>query len=63
LFYETCLDVSNVPEFTKGPVHISPQALAKAAFSQQNEMITAKLNRNVLLNRNEKKSNPKILNE
>jgi hypothetical protein len=33
-FYDTCLDIYNVPEFTKEPVRISPQALAKAAFSK-----------------------------
>ena len=63
LFYEPSLNVYNVPEFTKEPIHISPQALAKAAFSQQEEMMTAKLDSNVLLNRNENKSKPVVLDD
>lgn len=46
LFYETCLETYNVPEFTKEPIHISPQALAKAAFSER-DALTAKLDPNV----------------
>ena len=61
--YESSLNVYNVPEFTKEPVHISPQALAKAAFLQQEEMMTAKLDPNVLLNRNENKSKPVALDD
>jgi hypothetical protein len=56
LSQEYSLNVYNVPEFTKEPVHISPQALADAAFSQQNEMITAKLDPNVIQNRNTEKA-------
>ncbi len=47
-FYETCLQTFNVPELTKEAVHISPQALAKAAFSDQ-DALTAKLDPNVVL--------------
>ena len=46
LFYETCLEVYNVPEFTKEPVRISPQILADAAFSNA---LTARLDSNVVL--------------
>ncbi len=38
LLYETSLDVYNAPEFTKEPVHISPQDLATAAFSEQDAL-------------------------
>jgi len=38
LLYETYLDIYNVPEFTKEPVHISPQDLATAAFSEQDAL-------------------------
>lgn len=41
LLYETYLYIYNVPEFTKEPVQISPQALAEAAVSQQ-DAINAK---------------------
>jgi hypothetical protein len=51
LFYETCLEVYNVPEFTKEPIHISPQILAKAAFSEK-DALTAKLDSNVFQNKN-----------
>jgi Tol biopolymer transport system component len=57
------LNVYNVPEFTKESVHISPQALAKAAFSQKEEMVVAKLDPSVLLNRTENKSKPVVLND
>jgi hypothetical protein len=60
---EYSLNVYNVPELTKEPIHISPQALARAAFSQQDEMLTAKLDPNVLLNRIENKPKPVVLNE
>ena len=57
LFYETCLELYNVPEFTKEPIRVSPQILAKAAFSEK-DALTAKLDPNVLLNRNENKLKP-----
>ena len=60
---EYSLNVYNVPEFMKEPVHISPQTLAKAAFSQQEEMLTAKLDPKVLAQRNENKSKPVVLHE
>ena len=55
LFYETCLEVFNVPEFTKEPVRISPQALAKAAFAEQ-DAINANLDPNVILNKGSDKT-------
>jgi hypothetical protein len=57
LFYETCLELYNVPEFTKEPIRVSPQILAKAAFSEK-DALTAKLDPNVNLNRNENKLKP-----
>jgi hypothetical protein len=36
--YEASLDIYNAPEFTKEPVHISPQDLAAAAFSEQDAL-------------------------
>jgi hypothetical protein len=56
--YESALNVYNVPEFTKEPIHMSPQALANAAFARQDEMIVAKLDPNVLTNRIEDKLKP-----
>jgi dipeptidyl aminopeptidase/acylaminoacyl peptidase len=53
LFYETCLEVYNVPEFVKEPIKISPLVLAKIAFS---EPLKAILDPNVLLNRNNEKT-------
>jgi hypothetical protein len=50
LFYETCLEVYNVPEFTKEPVRTSMQALIKAAFSEQ-DALNANLDPTVFLNR------------
>jgi hypothetical protein len=50
LFYETCIETYNVPEFTKEPVHLSPQALADAAFSQE-DALSAKLDPNVMESR------------
>jgi hypothetical protein len=50
LFYETSLELYNVPEFTKEPIHISPQTLAKAAFSEK-DVLTAKLDPNVIQNK------------
>lgn len=47
LSYDNSLQTYNVPELTKEPVHISPQALAKAAFSEQ-DALTAKLDPNVV---------------
>jgi hypothetical protein len=47
-FYESCIEVFNAPEFVKEPVQISPQALAKAAYS---EALPAKLDPRVSLNR------------
>jgi hypothetical protein len=55
LFYETCLELYNVPEFTKEPIHISPQILAKAAFSEK-DALTAKLDPNVIQNKNNDKA-------
>ncbi|MGD0591170.1 MAG: hypothetical protein ABSA44_10290 [Bacteroidota bacterium] len=55
LFYESFLKVYNVPEFTKEPIHISPQDLAKAAFSEK-DALTAKLDPNVLQNKNDDKA-------
>jgi len=51
LFYESSLDVFNVPEFTTELIKISPQDLVKAAYSKQDAMI-AKLDTNVIANRN-----------
>ena len=60
MVYASTLNVYNVPEFTKEPVHISPHALANAAFTQQDETIVAKLDPNVLSNRIEDKSKPVV---
>jgi hypothetical protein len=59
LFYKTCLEIYNVPEFVKESVRINPQALAEAAFSKEDALI-AKLDTNVLLNRNENNSKPVV---
>jgi len=32
LFYKTCLELYNVPEFTKEPIRVSPRELTKAIF-------------------------------
>jgi hypothetical protein len=50
LFYETFLEVYNVPELTKVPISISPQVLSRAAFSTD-DALTAKLDPNVILNK------------
>jgi hypothetical protein len=50
LFYETNLEVFNVPELTKEPVHTSMQALVTAASSEQ-EALNAILDPNVFLDR------------
>jgi dipeptidyl aminopeptidase/acylaminoacyl peptidase len=55
LFYETCLELYNVPEFTKEPIRISPQILAKAAFSEK-DALTAKLDPNVIQNKKNDKA-------
>jgi hypothetical protein len=47
LFYETCLEIYNVPELTKDPVRVSPQALTKAAYAEQDAM-TAKLDPSIV---------------
>jgi hypothetical protein len=44
-FYDDCLDIYNVPEFSREPVRISPQALAKAAFANA---LPAKLDPDVI---------------
>ena len=62
LFYKICLEIYNVPEFVKEPVHINPQTLAEAAFSKESAL-TANLDPNVLLNRNENKSKSAALDE
>jgi dipeptidyl aminopeptidase/acylaminoacyl peptidase len=41
-FFESCLEVYNVPELTREPVTTNPQLLAKTAFSDQ-DAITANL--------------------
>jgi len=48
-FYETCLELYNVPEFIKEPTQISPQILVNAAFSKEDALI-AKLDPNVIKN-------------
>jgi hypothetical protein len=50
LFYETNLEVFNVPELTKEPVHTSMQALVTAACSEQ-DALTAHLDPDVFLTR------------
>jgi Tol biopolymer transport system component len=60
---EHSLFVYNVPELTKEPIHISPQVLAKAAFSEKDEMIIAKLDTNVVLPKTENKSKPVVLDD
>jgi hypothetical protein len=62
LFYKTCLEIYNVPEFIKEPVRMNPQALADAAFSKE-DALTAKLDTNVLVNRNEMKTKPVVLDD
>jgi hypothetical protein len=54
LFYESSLEVYNVPEFIKEPVRVSPQALAKAAFAEE-DALTAKLDSTVVLRVSAKK--------
>ena len=62
LFYKICLEIYNVPEFVKEPVRMNPQTLAEAAFSKESAL-TANLDPNVLLNRNENKSKSAALDE
>jgi Tol biopolymer transport system component len=50
LFYESCLDVFNVPEFTTEPIKINPLDLVKAAYSKQNTL-NARLDTNVIADR------------
>ncbi|HVN47755.1 MAG TPA: hypothetical protein VMU30_02920 [Bacteroidota bacterium] len=45
LFYDSFLEIYNVPEFIKEPIRVSPQALAKAEFS---DAVAAKLDPQVL---------------
>jgi hypothetical protein len=44
LFYDTCLETYNVPEFTREPIRVGPRALAKAAFAKR-DALTAKFDR------------------
>ncbi len=53
-FYDTYLEIYNVPEFTKERITINPQVLAKAALSTT-ETIKAKLDPMVLLNMDSRK--------
>jgi hypothetical protein len=46
-YYDKCLEIFNVPELGKEPIRISPQALAKAAFSNE-DALAAKLDPNVV---------------
>jgi hypothetical protein len=55
LFYDSFLKVYDVPEFTKEPVHIGPQDLANAAFSEK-DALTAKLDPNVIQSKNNDKA-------
>ena len=57
LYYKTCLELYNVPEFIKESVQMNPRALAEAAFSKE-DAITAKLDPQVLASRAENASNP-----
>ncbi len=45
LFYDTYLEIYNVPELIKEPIRVSPQALVKAAYSDAN---AAELDPNVI---------------
>ncbi|HVN47251.1 MAG TPA: hypothetical protein VMU30_00370 [Bacteroidota bacterium] len=56
LSYETSLEIYNAPEFTKEPVHISPQDLAKAAFSEQ-DALNAKFDSTSVAEKNTNKTN------
>jgi hypothetical protein len=56
-FYETCLQTFNVPEFTREPIRMDPQVLAKAAFFEQ-EVVNAKLDPGVISSRNVEKAKP-----
>lgn len=56
---EQSLQVYNVPELTKEPVHISPQELAQAAFGEKDTLV-AKLDPKVLLAKTENKPTPNI---
>jgi dipeptidyl aminopeptidase/acylaminoacyl peptidase len=56
LLYETSLDIYNAPEFTKEPVHISPQDLANAAFSEQ-DALSAKFDLNSIPEKTTNKTN------
>jgi hypothetical protein len=47
LFYESSLQIYNVPELTNQPIHESPQVLARAAFAGQSAL-TANLDPNVV---------------
>ena len=59
LFYDTYLEIYNVPELIKEPVRVSPQALAQAAYSNAK---AANLDPNVIQNMNadKTKSSPGI---
>jgi Tol biopolymer transport system component len=54
LFYDTYLEIYNVPELIKEPVRVSPQALMKAA---EQEALNAKLDSNVISSRITDKTN------
>jgi hypothetical protein len=58
-FYETCLQTFNVPEFTREPIRMDPQVLAKAAFFEQ-EVLNAKLDPGVISSRNVEKAKPDL---
>jgi hypothetical protein len=48
LFYETYLEIYNVPELSKEPIKVNPRVLAEAAFSKP---LIAELDPNVIKNR------------
>lgn len=56
LFYETYLEIYNVPEFTKEPIRESPRALVKAAYSVGQKFLPAKLDPKVILNKSDEKA-------
>jgi dipeptidyl aminopeptidase/acylaminoacyl peptidase len=50
LLYETGMEIYNVPEFINEPVRVSPQLLARAAFSEL-DTLNAELDPNIMSSR------------
>lgn len=56
-FYESFIDVYNAPELTNEAISVSPQDLAKAAYSEE-DALKAKLDPNVIMMKNAMEKKP-----